>query len=121
MIHRYRSSGSGFTVLAAALALSAAMVLQSAEASQAADQDSRLETIRKRGEIIAGIRRDIPPHNFIDGSGNWVGFDIDIAEKIANELGVKLRKVPVDELTRISFLQTGNIDIAVASMSHTWK
>jgi polar amino acid transport system substrate-binding protein len=34
---------------------------------------------------------------------------------------VKLEKVRVDELTRISYLQTGQIDIAVASLSHTRK
>ena len=69
----------------------------------------------------AGIRTDNPPHGFITHDGNWVGFDVDIAEAVAKELGVKLEKVKVDELTRISYLQTGQIDVAVASMSHTRK
>jgi len=80
---------------------------------------SQLDAIEERGVIRAGIRFDNPPHSFIDRSGNWVGFDVDVAEALAKELGVRLRKVRVDELTRISFLKNGRIDIAVASMSHT--
>ena len=78
-----------------------------------------LAAVTQRGVVRAGIRFDNPPHSFIDEDGNWVGFDVDMAEAIAKSLAVKLEKVRVDELTRISFLQNRKIDIAVASMSHT--
>ena len=51
----------------------------------------------------------------------WVGFDVDIAEAVAKAMHVKLEKVRVNELTRISYLQTGQIDVAVASLSKTRK
>ena len=90
--------------------------------SKAADAPkSVLDTVKGRGVLRAGIRTDNPPHGFITQDGTWVGFDVDIAQAVAKELGVKLEKVKVDELTRISYLQTGQIDIAVASMSHTRK
>jgi len=90
--------------------------------SQAADaQTSVLDAVRQRGVLRAGIRFDDPPHGFIRQDGNWVGFDVDVAEAVARELGAKLERVKVDELTRISYLQTGQIDIAVASISHTRK
>ena len=57
----------------------------------------------------------------MDEHGRWIGFDVEIAEGLAKALGVKLEKVKVDQLTRISYLQTGQIDVAVASMSHTIK
>jgi len=98
--------------------LVAACVLESGAADQ---QKSVLDAIKELGVLRAGIRTDNPPHGFITSDGNWVGFDVDIAEALAKELGVKLEKVKVDELTRISYLQTGQIDIAVASMSHTRK
>lgn len=84
-------------------------------------QTSILDEVLEQGVLRAGIRRDNPPHSFIDTQGHWVGFDVDIAAALAEELGVKLERVPVDELTRISFLQTGKIHVAVASMSHTLK
>jgi polar amino acid transport system substrate-binding protein len=84
-----------------------------------ADSHSALDAVKKRGVVRAGIRFDNPPHSFIDNQGRWVGFDVDIAEAIAKQLGVRLEKVKVDELTRISYLKTGQIDMAVASMSHT--
>jgi len=82
-------------------------------------QDSVLDAVKTRGVLRAGIRYDNPPHSFIDAEGRWVGFDVDIAEALAKALGVRLEKVKVDELTRISYLQSGKIDVAVASMSHT--
>jgi polar amino acid transport system substrate-binding protein len=85
----------------------------------AAAKAGTLAAVEKRGVVRAGIRFDNPPHSFIADDGNWVGFDVDIAEAVAKQLGVRLERVRVDELTRISFLQNGKIDIAVASMSHT--
>jgi polar amino acid transport system substrate-binding protein len=84
-------------------------------------QESVLDSVKKRGVLRAGIRFDNPPHSFLDARGRWVGFDVDIAEALATEIGVTLKKVKVNELTRISYLQSGRIDVAVASMSHTLK
>lgn len=96
-----------------------------AEAQQQSQQgqaaQSALEAIKSRGVLRAGIRFDNPPHSFIDAQGNWVGFDVDISEAVAREMGLALEKVKVDQVTRISFLKSGNIDMVVASMSHTWK
>jgi polar amino acid transport system substrate-binding protein len=84
-------------------------------------QKSVLDAVKERGVLRAGIRMDNPPHSFIALDGRWQGFDVEIAEAIAEDLGVKLEKIKVDELTRISFLQNGQIDIAAASISHTKK
>jgi polar amino acid transport system substrate-binding protein len=85
------------------------------------ETNSGLDGINERGVLRAGIRFDNPPHSFTDEEGNWVGFDVDIAEALARELGVELERVKVDELTRISYLNEDQIDVAVASMSHTVK
>jgi polar amino acid transport system substrate-binding protein len=82
---------------------------------------STFDGVMERGVLRAGIRFDNPPHSFIDEGGEWIGFDVDIAAALAEELGVELERVRVDELTRISFLRNGRIDVAVASMSHTHK
>jgi polar amino acid transport system substrate-binding protein len=82
---------------------------------------NKLDEILERGVIRAGVRFDNPPHSFIDEDGRWVGFDIDMANAVARQLGVELELERVDEITRISYLQEGRIDIAVASMSKTLK
>src|SRR5688572_14076176 len=99
------------------VALVALFVLVGACRSEDNATRSQLDDIRQRGVLRAGIRFDNPPHSFIDAEGRWVGFDIDIADALARELGVGLERVRVDELTRISFLKEKKIDVAVASMS----
>lgn len=89
--------------------------------AQAQEYDSVIDKVRDRGVLVAGIRQDNPPHSFIDEAGEWVGFDVDIATAVAKHLEVEIERVPVDEITRITYLQNGSIDIAAASMSHTWK
>ena len=84
-------------------------------------EPSVLDRVIDRGVLVAGIRQDNPPHSFIDDDGKWVGFDVDIAQAIADHMGVNLERVLVDEITRISYLQNDRIDIAAASMSHTWR
>lgn len=100
----------------------AALVLAVTFATTAADaQESVLDVVKKRGVLRAGVRFDNPPHSFIDDKGRWVGFDVEIAEALSRKLEVKLEMVKVDQLTRISYLKAGQIDVAVASMSHTHK
>jgi polar amino acid transport system substrate-binding protein len=69
--------------------------------------------------VRIGVRNDNPPLSFIDSSGEWVGFDVDLAHAMAAQMGLEPELVVVDETTRISFLQEDKIDLAVASMNHT--
>lgn len=80
---------------------------------------STYDQIRENGKVRIGVRNDNPPMSFIDDNGDWVGFDIDLAEAMAEQLGVELELVPVDGTTRISFLQDGEVDMSIASMNHT--
>ena len=80
---------------------------------------STYDQIRENGRVRIGVRNDNPPMSFIDDNGDWVGFDIDLAEAMAEQLGVELDLVPVDGTTRISFLQNGEVDMSIASMNHT--
>lgn len=82
---------------------------------------STLARVQETGVVRVGIRFDNPPLSYIEEDGDWVGFDVDLANEIARRLGVEIEQVRVDETTRISFLQEGQIDLAVASMNHTRK
>lgn len=76
------------------------------------------DRVMKTKTIRAGIMTDSIPGAFYNEKQEWVGFDVDIAEEIARRLGCKLERVPVNNKTRIAFVQQGRIDMSVANMTH---
>ena len=87
--------------------------------SDAADRGNTLDSVLASQVVRAGIRNDFPPIGFTDQAGEWTGLEVDLASEIARRLGVELEMVAVNETTRITFLETGRIDMAVAGMNHT--
>jgi len=81
--------------------------------------ENTLEAVEAAGVVRIGTRFENPPASFIDDAGAWVGFDVDLGDEIARRLGVEVERVRVDGTTRITFLEQGRIDLAVASMNHT--
>ncbi len=84
-----------------------------------ASTESLSDAVAESGVVRIGVRNDNPPMSFIDENGDWVGFDVDLANAMADQMGFELELVPVDGTTRISFLQEGQVDMSVASMNHT--
>src|SRR5262245_16893593 len=85
----------------------------------AAWAQSTLETVQKRGTLIAGVRFDMPPYGYIGDNGSNTGMDIVIVETIAKKLGVKLELKQVTAQTRIPMLQNGTVDVLAAGIAHT--
>ena len=81
--------------------------------------ESTYDRVQEEGVVRIGVRNDNPPMSFIDDSGEWVGFDLDLANALADQLDVEPKLVVVDGTTRISFLQDSEVDMSVASMNHT--
>ena len=80
---------------------------------------STLDHVEEAGMVRVGVRNDNPPMSFLNASGVWVGFDLDLAMALANQLGHNLELVVVDGITRITSLQEGTVDMSIASMNHT--
>lgn len=76
------------------------------------------DNIQETKTLRAGIMTNSIPGAYYNDKKEWVGFDVDIANEVANRIGVKLEQVPVTDKTRIGFLQQGRIDISVANMTH---
>ena len=73
-----------------------------------------LQDVKARGRLIAGVRTDLPPFGFVDKKGMNRGFDIDIAQSLAEELLGKdnaVEFVPVTPANGIGFLNTKKIDV----------
>ncbi|MGD1942599.1 MAG: transporter substrate-binding domain-containing protein [Leptolyngbyaceae cyanobacterium] len=81
-----------------------------------------LETIQARGYLIVAVKDDWRPLGYTDDAGNLVGFEIDIARQLAEELfgdAAAIEFRPVANQDRISAVLNDDVDIAIASLSIT--
>ncbi|KAA1039199.1 ABC transporter permease subunit [Macrococcus equipercicus] len=88
----------------------------------ASAQDDQYETIKKRGEIRVGLSADYAPYEFeqtVNGKSEYVGIDIELAKKIAKDLGVKLNVVDMSFDSLLGSMKTGKIDVIISGMSPT--
>lgn len=86
------------------------------------NEDLIFETIKQRGNLIVGLSPDYAPYEFyteIDGKQTIVGFDISVAQKIADDLGVDLVIEPMGFDALLGSLKTGKIDLIISGMSPT--
>ena len=94
----------------------------SATDSAATTTTDKLQEIKDSGKLVMGTSADYPPyewHLIKDGKDEIIGFDIDIAQAIADELGVELEIKDMDFDGLIPALTTGKIDIIIAGMNAT--
>jgi polar amino acid transport system substrate-binding protein len=93
-------------------------VLATTAMVSAASADA-IDDIRKRGKLIVGVKADYAPYGFLDSSGKVVGLEPDLAQDVADVLGVSLELVPVVSSNRMQFLEQGKIDLMIATMTDT--
>jgi polar amino acid transport system substrate-binding protein len=80
---------------------------------------SQLQKVLKRGTIRVAVLPDFPPSSVKKASGKIVGFEPDIAKKLAKSLGVKLKLVPIDGTARLSVMQSNRADLNISSYTAT--
>jgi polar amino acid transport system substrate-binding protein len=73
--------------------------------------------IKSKGKLVIGIQGDNPPFGFVNTSGKQEGFDADVGELFAKELGVTVEFVPLAVANRIPALTAGRVDILFATMA----
>ena len=82
-----------------------------------------LEKIQKNGKLVVGMSADYAPYEFhyIDENGKDVigGFDVDIANEIANKIGVDLVIQEMDFDALVSALPAGKVDLVISGMNPT--
>lgn len=60
-------------------------------------------------EFIVGFDAEFPPYGYMDDDGEYVGFDLDLAEEVCNRRGWELVKRPIAWDSKDSELETGAI------------
>jgi polar amino acid transport system substrate-binding protein len=95
--------------------LASVIALGFAVPSHAAELPDR---IKKSGKIVVATMPNYAPITFKDPATNKLtGFDIDLGEALAKELGVGIEWQEIAFAQMIPSLQTGRVDIALAGMS----
>lgn len=90
-------------VLSLVLALSMTACGAKEDAAQtAADGEARTFTV--------GFDAEFPPYGYMDDNGEYVGFDLDLAQEICNRRGWTLVKQPIDWDAKDMELSSGTID-----------
>lgn len=75
-----------------------------------------LTDILASGTVKIAIPESFAPFGALGASGEYEGYDVDVAKLIAADLGVELELVPVTSNQRIPFLETDRVDLVIATM-----
>lgn len=115
-------SGESIMKFMRSIAAAIALLLAQAAVAQGNSAQGDIASIISRGELRVAITAvDQPPFYFTGKDGRLAGYDIDLATKMADEMGVKLvitRDAPAfnDLVTLVS---AGKADLAVSKLSRT--
>lgn len=81
-----------------------------------------MQKIKERGKIVVGTASGYPPYEFIDASKadkTVIGIDMEIAQALADKLGVKLEVQDMNFQSLLSSLTSGKVDIAISGINPT--
>ncbi|MBQ8280157.1 MAG: transporter substrate-binding domain-containing protein [Roseburia sp.] len=78
-----------------------------------------LDEIKESGVINIGVFSDKNPFGYVDENGEYQGYDIYLANRLGEDLGVEINFVSTEAANRIEYLQTGKVDIILANFTVT--
>ena len=78
-----------------------------------------VEQIKKSGNIKIAVFSDKKPFGYVDEYGKYQGYDVYFGNRIAKDLGVKVKYVPVEAAARVEVLETGKVDLVLANFTVT--
>jgi polar amino acid transport system substrate-binding protein len=87
----------------------------STPSGQAEKKESMIEQVQKRGVLRVGMSTFVP-WAMKDKTGKFIGFEIDVATRLAKDTGVKVEFVPTKWSGIIPALITGKFDIIIGGM-----
>ncbi len=109
------------STLAAVLALSIAGCSTSSNSttSTTSETGDHLTRIQDAGKLIVGLEGDWQPFSFHDESDNLVGFDVEVAQNIAERIGVEIEIIESPWDTLFTGMASGQFDMVVNGVDVT--
>jgi len=112
-------------IISLLLVLALAMAACGCGASKTTASSNRLEQIKAKGYIEVATEPYFAPYEFIDpsktGDDQYQGADIKLMQAIADQLGVKLKIVPLDFTAVLTGITTGKYDMAISAIAYNME
>ena len=83
------------------------------------ETEDELAQIQASGKIVVGVEGTYPPVTYHDDNGNLTGFDIDVANAVADKLGVKAEFVESDWDSLLAGVDSKRFDTVINAVSIT--
>lgn len=74
---------------------------------------------KKSGELRIAVFGDKKPFGYVDNDGSYQGYDIELGNQLAKDLGVKVKYISVDAANRAEYLISNKVDITLANFTVT--
>lgn len=104
----------------ATLALSAMLLAGCGSSENSSDSSYRtLDQIKSDGTLKIGVFSDKSPFGYVDENGEYQGYDIELAKRLGEDLGVDVEFVSTEAANRVEYLKTGKVDIILANFTVT--
>lgn len=124
------SSGSTATTAAAEATATTAAAGETEAATDAASEAAEettaaagsfrtLDEIKESGTVKIGVFSDKAPFGYVDDQGEYQGYDVYYAKRIAEDLGVEAEFTSLDPASRVEYVATGKVDIVLANFTVT--
>ncbi len=78
-----------------------------------------LEQVLSAKKLLVGVNPTLPPLASLDDKNEIAGYDVDIAQKLGQMLGVPVELVQVGSPDRVPFVATGKVDIVMGALTRT--
>lgn len=102
------------TALVTLITATALMMLAGCSGASAKGQADKTEAgapaAGERKTFTVGFDAEFPPYGYMDDNGEYVGFDLELAQEVCNRKGWELKKQPIDWDAKDMELSSGAID-----------
>jgi Na+/H+-dicarboxylate symporter/ABC-type amino acid transport substrate-binding protein len=89
---------------------------EGATAGESRKAASVLEGVRSSGVLRVGFFMNRPPYFYLNAAGEFVGFDMEMAGRLARDLGVQLELVPLKAENMDAAVNHGDVDIVMSGV-----
>jgi polar amino acid transport system substrate-binding protein len=79
----------------------------------------KLDDIKARGRLLVGVTESSPPFSFLEPGKGIIGYDVDLADRVAKSLGVDTKKIAIINADRIPALQQDRVDLVAVGMTRS--